>query len=65
MNAADARQLEIARMRANPWMKRNQSRYTFNLFPNSIRCFEPVLTPPRVKFADLRFCELGCFNVQG
>jgi hypothetical protein len=63
-DAANAWQLEIARTRTDSGMEGDQSRDSFNLFPNSVWRLEPILPPPRVKFADLRFCELAYFNVQ-
>jgi len=63
-DAANARQLDIARRQPDPGTKRNQSGYTLDLFSNRIRCFEPVRAPPRVKITDLRFRKLSDFNVQ-
>lgn|GEM_PF-5716968 len=63
-DAANAREFDIARPCTDCRMKSDKSRKPFELFTNRVRCFEAILSPPRIKLADLRLGEFAYLNIQ-
>ena len=48
MNTPNTRQLEILSAGTDTGLKREQLRYSFELFPNRVRRLETIPPPPRV-----------------